>query len=77
MGNIPNEIDEDQKLKRIRIIAPVLYEEIVAMEAEIYGELNDRMMDIGLVKDLILDYNEKEARRMFDNLVKQKKKPSR
>ena len=70
MATENEELDEIQKMKRIKLIAPELYQEIAEMEAKIYQELNDQMMDIALVKNLILEYNNKEARKMFNNLVK-------
>lgn len=77
MANKPDELDEIEKMKRIKLIDASLYEEICAMEAKIISETNDKMMDITLVKDLILKYNTKEARRMFNNLCKKGEKPRR
>lgn len=73
----PNEPDEDDKLRRIKIICPELHKEIIEMESKIYIEMNDRMADIAIVKDLALQYNVKEAKRLFSNLVKEGKKPRR
>jgi hypothetical protein len=66
MHEADEEMDEIEKMKRIKLISP-----------ELYQDMNDKMMDIALVKNLILEYNTKKARRLFDNLLKESKKPSR
>ena len=62
--------DENVRMRRIRLIAPDLHDEILELESKLYKELQEKMDDICLVKDLVLSYNQKEARRMFKGLLK-------
>lgn len=62
--------DENDRMRRIRLIAPDLHEEILELESKWYKELEEKMADVKIVKDLILDYNPKEAKRMMKGLLK-------
>jgi len=61
---------EDDKLKRIRELDPVLYKQILDLESEIYLDLNAKMEQITEVKEMILAYDGRGARERFKEVYK-------
>ena len=62
------DMDEDEKMKRIKDHHPVLYEEIIVKETTAYQDLNEFMAQISEVKDLILLRRDKEAVAKFKKI---------
>lgn len=65
------ELDEDEKMRRIKMMCPGLYIDILSAESKIYKELEEKVMNIKVVKDLVLDNKPKKARILFENLVRE------
>jgi prephenate dehydrogenase len=65
--------DESTDMKRIRMIDEGLYKDILAYESKLYINLQEKIDDLKMVKDLTMAFEKKEARRLFDNLLAEKK----